>query len=242
MTDVHRPSISLCPKLLESANKVAVIDHHRRGEEFVESPVFSYVEPSASSASELIIELIRYNEKQIKIEDRDATLLLAGILVDTNHYRNKTSSRTFDASVFLKDAGADNLVADSFLKEEFEEHALKVKIMSTALVPFTGIVVCKSSEEDIIDRTMLSIVAQDTLQIKGINACFVIGRTDSKQVSVSARSDGSVNVQYLMEKMQCGGHFAAAATQLENKSIDEVNKMLMDILEFYLQESRTERK
>lgn len=242
MTDVHRPSISMVPKLLEEANKIAVIDHHRRGEEFVESPVYSYVEPAASSAVELVVELIRYNEKKIDVSEKDATMMLSGILLDTNHYRNKTSSRTYDASVYLKDWGADNLVADSFLKEEFEEHALKVKIMSTAVTPFLGIVVCRSTEEDIIDRTMLSIVAQDTLQIKGVNACFVVGRTDSKQVSVSSRSDGSVNVQYLMEKMSGGGHFAAAATQLEGKSVDEAYKMLMDVLDFYLSESRTEVK
>lgn len=240
--DAHRPSIALYPKILEEANKIAVIDHHRRGEEFVDSPVYSYVEPSSSSASELVVELIRYNDKNIKLDSRNATMMLAGILVDTNFYRNKTGARTFDASVFLKDSGADNAIASGFLKEEFEEHALKVRIMSNASIPFFGIVVCKANEEDIIDRTMLAIVAQDFLQINGTNACFVIGRTDSKQVSISARSDGTINVQYLMERMNGGGHFAAAGAQFENLSIDEIEKQLKEVLDMYLQESRTERK
>lgn len=240
--DAHRPSMALYPRILEEANKIAVIDHHRRGEEFVDSPVYSYVEPSSSSASELVIELIRYNDKSITMDNRCATMLLGGILVDTNFFRNKTGSRTFDASVFLKDAGADNAIASGFLKEEFEEHALKVKIMANAFTPFLGIVVCKAGEEDIIDRTMLAIVAQDFLQINGTNACFVIGKTDSKVTSISARSDGSVNVQYLMEKLQGGGHFAAAGTQIENLSIDEVEKQLLDVLEMNLNESRMERK
>lgn len=242
MTDVHKPSIALSRKFIDACNKVAIIDHHRRGEEFIESPVFVYIEPAASSASELVAELIRYNDKHLELSERVASLMLSGILLDTNYYRNKTGQRTYDASLILKEFGADNIVADSFLKEEFEEYALKIKIMATAVTPHFGVVVCRADNEDIIDRTMLALVAQDTLQIKGVNACFVVGKTDSKSCNISARSDGTINVQYLMEKMGGGGHFAAAAVQLENKNIDETMDQLKETLNLYLSDARTEKR
>ena len=198
--------------------------------------------PAASSASELIAELIRYNDKRLEVSERVASLMLAGILLDTNYYRNKTGQRTYDASLILKECGADNLVADSFLKEEFEEYALKVKIMATAITPHFGVVLCRADNEDIIDRTMLAIVAQDTLQIKGVNACFVVGRTDAKSCSISARSDGTINVQYLMEKLGGGGHFAAAAVQMDNKNVEEGIEELKEVLNLYLSEARAEKK
>lgn len=238
LTDVHRPSITMAPRLVESAFKVAIVDHHRRGEEFVEKPIFSHIEPSASSASELVAELIRYNEKRITIPSKISTMMLSGILLDTNYYRTKTGPRTYDASLILKEFGADNAIADSFLKEEFEEYALKTRIMSTAKIPYFGIVVCRADDEDVISRSMLAVCAQETLQIKGINACFVIGRVEQKKIGISARSDGSVNVQLLMERLGGGGHFAGAATQIDNKSIDEVNNMLLNVLDLYLNDAR----
>lgn len=242
LVDVHKPSLTLSRKVTEASNRVAIIDHHRRGEEFVESPVFVYVEPAASSASELIAELIRYNDKRVEVSERVASIMLAGILLDTNYYRNKTGQRTYDASLILKEFGADNLLADSFLKEEFEEYALKIKIMATAITPHFGVIVCRADNDDIIDRSMLSIVAQDTLQIKGVNACFVVGRTDAKSCNISARSDGTINVQYLMEKMGGGGHFASAAVQMENKNVDEGVEYLKETLNLYLSDARTERR
>ena len=132
ITDVSRPSFTLAPKLVEMANKIAIIDHHRRGEEFPEHPVLSYIEPAASSASELVAELVRYNDKPKKLSSKTACIMLAGILLDTNYYRSKTGPRTYDASIILKEFGADNAVSDDFLKEEYEEYALKVRIMSNS--------------------------------------------------------------------------------------------------------------
>ena len=241
-TDVSRPSFTLAPKLVEMANKIAIIDHHRRGEEFPEHPVLSYIEPAASSASELVAELVRYNDKPKKLSSKTACIMLAGILLDTNYYRSKTGPRTYDASIILKEFGADNAVSDDFLKEEYEEYALKVRIMSNSFTPYYGIVVCKADEEDPIDRTMLAMCAQETLQIKGINACFVVGKTEAKKVGVSARSDGTINVQLLMEKMGGGGHFNAAAAQIENRTVDEVISTLKVTLDLYLNEARVQEE
>ena len=114
--------------------------------------------------------------------------------------------------------------------------------MATAITPYFGVVVCRADNEDIIDRSMLAMVAQDTLQIKGVNACFVVGKTDAKSCNISARSDGTINVQYLMEKLGGGGHFAAAAVQLENKNVDEAMDHLKETLNLYLSDARAEKR
>ena len=238
LVDVHRPSMAMSPKLVDASVKVGIIDHHRRGEEFVERPVFSHIEPSASSTSELVAELIRYNDKRMTIPNKISTMMLAGILLDTNFYRLRTGPRTYDASLILKEFGADNTLADSFLKDELEEHMLKIKIMSNASTPYFGIVVYKADDNDIIDRSMLAKCAQEAMQINGINASFVIGRCEAKKVGISARSDGSVNVQILMEKLNGGGHFSAAATILDNKNIDDAYKELLNVFELYLADAR----
>lgn len=240
LVDVHRPSMVLEPKLIDAAEKIAVIDHHRRAEEFVDNPVFVHIDPSSSSSAELVTEMIRFNEARINVEARCATIMLSGILLDTNYYRQRTGSRTYDASLILKEYGADNIQADDFLKEEYEEFALKMKIMSNSTTPYYGIVVALSDKEDIIDRTMLAVVASETIQIKGINACFVIGRTGEKETRISARSDGTVNVQKILEKLGGGGHFTSAAAKFDNLTIEEVNKQLLEIFQMYLQDARSD--
>ncbi|MCH5171414.1 MAG: DHH family phosphoesterase [Erysipelotrichales bacterium] len=242
VTDVHKPSMTLCPKLLEEANTIAVIDHHRRAGEFIENAAFSYIEPSASSASELIAELIQYSSVNPKIElPADyATFMLAGIYLDTNFFRTKTTGiGTFQASMLLKEYGADNTLADSFLKDEFEEYTLKTKIMNNSSTPHFGVVVSLADQRDIIEPATLAKVANQTLQIKGVNACFVIGRTSEKDVRISARSDGTINVQSLMEKIGGGGHFAMAAASFENMTIEEVNAKLLETLDLYINYVRT---
>ncbi len=242
LTDVHSPKMCMSKELIESFKKFAVIDHHRRSEEFVDKPLFVHIEPSASSASELVTELIRYNQSRIEIPNKIATMMLAGILLDTNHYRNKTGTITYDASLILKEYGADNNVADNFLKVEYNEHVLKTKIMASSYSPYTGIIVATSEDEDIIDRSMLAIVGQETLEIQGVKACFVIGRISEKSIGISCRSDGTVNCQMLMEKLNGGGHYAAAATAILDKTVADVHEMLKDLLEQHLNDAMLNTK
>ena len=242
LTDVHRPSIVMASSVLDKADRVAIIDHHRRGEEYVDSPVFVQIEPSASSASELVTEIIKYSPKHVDLDERKATFMLAGILLDTNYYRQKTGATTYDASLVLKDYGADNSKADYFLKEEYEEYALKNKILSNSITPYYGVIVAMAEQNDIISKTMLAVVASEAIQIKGVNACFVIGRTSIKETAISARSDGTVNVQMLMEKLNGGGHFTAAASQFSDQSINEVCNLLKGVLELYLNDARTQQQ
>jgi len=245
VVDVHRPSMTMFPKLLEETAKVVVIDHHRRAEEFIENPVMSYIEPSASSASELVAELIRYASPhpRIVIPATYATIMLAGIFLDTNYYRAKTAGMsTFEASMFLKESGADNALADTFLKDDYEEHNLITKIMANSKTPYYGIVVALADPRDTIDRATLAKVANMNIQIKGVNATFVIGLTDPKEVHISARSDNSINVQFLLEKLGGGGHFSSAACAFYNLSIEEAEKKLLEVLETYLPAAKSDAK
>ena len=242
LVDCHRPSLSMAPKLLEKASKVVVIDHHRRSEEFVEMPVFSYIEPSASSASELISELINYASLNPKIDlsHQYATIMLSGIFLDSNFFKTKTTGiRTFEACMFLKEHGADNSLADDFLKDEFEEYSLINQIASTLKTPYVGVVYCVADEKYIVESSTLAKVANQCLQMKGVNASFVIGKVDEKESRISCRSDGTINVQLLAEKMGGGGHFTGAAVPFKNMSIKDAEAQLLATLESYLKKATT---
>ena len=238
LADVHNPDNTISPSLVKKAEKIAIVDHHRRGEKSVEKAEFNYIEPSASSASEMVIEMIRFSSLSINVPTDIATFMLAGIFLDTNFYRNKISARTFDASYVLKNFGADNALADSFLKEEYEEYALKTKIMSNSITPYYGVVISKADSKDIVEQAMLARVAKETLQISGINACFVIGRVSDKDIGLSSRSDGTISCQLICEKLGGGGSFTASAARFQNLTIEEVENELKNVLDQYLNDAR----
>ena len=241
VVDTSVPKMTMCPKILDKAQKIVVIDHHRRANEFIEKPVLSYIEPSASSASELLAMMIRYvtANPRIELSSEFATLMLSGIFLDSNSFKSKsTGMRTFEAAEILKNYGADNSKADDYLKDEYEEYVLINRIVSTMVSPFYGVVYCVADEDDYIESATISKVANSLLQLKRINACFVIGRIDNKTVKLSARSDGTINVQLLCEKMGGGGHFTMAAVSFANGSIAKASEILNDTLENYLEAAR----
>lgn len=240
LVDVNQKLTSMVPSIVEKATKIVVIDHHRAMEK-LDTQIFSYQESSASSASEIITEMIRYDDRKISLSSEAATMMLTGILLDTNNYRYRTGVRTYDASMILKEYNADQTLALEFLKDEYEEYILKNKIMSNATTPYYGVIVTTASEEDIIDRATLAKVAQEALYIKGIRTIFVIGRIGVDQVGISARSDGANNVALIMEKLGGGGHFSAAAAQREDTTIEEVKNELLKVLEVYIGDSRIEQ-
>lgn len=239
LVDVSNQDIAMSSKVIDCAERIAVIDHHRPGEKLL-SQIFSYQESAASSTCEMVSEIIRYSENKIRIRPEVATYMLTGILLDTNNYKNRTGSRTYEASMILKEYGADNNLATEFLKEEYEEYQLKTKIMANSETPYYGIVVCCAGEEDVIDRTILAMVGEQVLNVKEIKACFVIGKTEDNAVGISARSDGTVNVQKIMESLNGGGHFSSAATKIENVDIEEAKKMLYSKLESFVGDTRIE--
>lgn len=244
VVDVANPSITLCPQILDRTDKKVVIDHHRKGEYSIERPIFSYIDPSCSSASEMVTEMIKYCSKssQIKVDPLSATFILSGIYLDTNSFKSKSvGQRTFEAGMILKEFGADNSMADDFLKDEYEEYIAINEIVKTMQTPFAGIVYCVCPENEIYDGESLSKAANQCMRLKGISSCFVLGRISDNQIKISARSDGSVNVQILCEKMGGGGHFAMAAVAFKNKSLKEVEDILVNTLNDYLSEARSSR-
>ena len=244
VVDVHKASMTLAPKIIEKANKIMIIDHHRRGEDFIESPIFSDIDSSASSTCEMIAELIKYaSGTRIKIPSTYATLMLTGIFMDSNFFKaTSVGARTFEAAMFLKECGADNAKADDFLKDEYEEHALVNKILATTKTPYYGIVYCMADEEDIIEPATLAKVANQCMSMKGINASFVIGKTETEEVRISCRSDGTINVQLLAEKMSGGGHFTQAACVFKNTTLENAEAKLLSILNDYLNDARIVKK
>lgn len=240
MTDFHRPMLATAPKLLEAAKRVAVLDHHRRAEDVIDNPIFNVIDPTASSTSEIVVELIRYNKEKVDLPSSFATLMFAGMLLDTNNFKAHTTTNTFEAATYLKERGADNVKADSFMKDEYEEYLLKTKIMSNLESPHFGIMVAAASPSDIIDRTALAKAGDEAMSVNGIKAIFVIGRIAENQVGISARSDGTMNVQMIMEKMGGGGHFSSAAVQLDGQDIAKARQDLLDMLNLYAQDMHQE--
>ena len=239
--DVHKASMTLAPKIIEKANKIMIIDHHRRGEDFIEAPIFSDIDSSASSACEMIAELIKYASAnpRVHIQPSFATVMLSGIFMDSNFFKATTSgARTFEAAMFLKECGADNVKADDFLKDEFEEHALVNKILANTKTPYYGIVYCMADEDDYIEPATLAKVGNQCMSMKGINASFVIGKTGPEEVRISCRSDGTINVQLLAEKMNGGGHFTQAACAFKSSSLETAETRLLTTLNDYLNDAR----
>jgi len=241
VVDVNRPSIMMCPKLVEKTDKIIIIDHHRRSSEFVENLLFGVIDTSASSASELITEIIKYGSKfpLIPVNPKVATIMLSGIFLDTSFFKTKSVGvRTFEASMTLKQYGADNFKADDLLKDEYEEFSLISSIVDTMEVPYQGITYCKANEQDILEQATLAKAANQCIQLKGIRASFVIGRTSENSIRISARSDGSVNVQLICEKFGGGGHFSMAAALFKDTTIANVETLLLEALNSSLEDSK----
>lgn len=241
--DISRPSMVIDPRLLDRVEKVIVIDHHRRTDDFIETPIYDYIDTTASSTSEMVSELIYYgNTPDYKLESKYATFMLAGIYLDTNYFRaNTTGSRTFMACMTLEESGADVTLADDFLKDEYEEYILITRIMNSISTFSLGVTIAKASDNDIVDNATLAKVANQSMRIKGVQASFVIGLTSAKDVKISARSDGSFNVQLILEKLGGGGHQASAAALIKDSTIKEVEDKLKYVLEQYLNEARSRK-
>jgi ribosomal protein L9 len=229
--DSQSPKIVMSPPVLEKASKVIVIDHHRAGEETFDA-IFSFVEPYASSTIELVMELLNfYNiEEEIKITPLEATVMYGGLVVDTNNFSYRTSSRTFDVASKLKELGADNTDVKLWLRRDLIR-TLEINKLLESVEIFLDRFAFVVSKEIYDDRILLAQVADAMLQINGIDAAFMICRLGNNRIGVSARSYQQVNVQILMEALGGGGHLNSAAAQVENQSIHEVYEQIKTYLE-----------
>lgn len=227
MVDHHNLSQTQFEDLPNLVKRVIIIDHHRRSGEFGFEPILAYIEPSASSTCELIVEFLPYQKNSVHIPAIVATLMYTGILVDTNRFRNRCGSRTFEAAAELRKYGADLDEAEDMLRVHYDNFATKNKIMSKATRFMDDIVIVPYKEEE-VSRTMMSQVADEILEIRDIEASFVVAYVTEDRVAISARSKGDINVQIIMEKMGGGGHFAGAAVQLRGVTINEAVEQLKE--------------
>lgn len=231
LVDHHKPSMSIAPKLIDKSNKLVIIDHHRRGDEFPKNPILVYVEPYASSASELITELFEYVSTEGNSINRiEATALLGGIIVDTNNFSLRTGSRTFDAASYLQSVGANTTTIQRILKEDPENFIRRMGIIKTFEFIAEGMAVASGQDDEIMRQVMAAQTADTMLSMSEVEASFVIIRITEDTIGISARSLGTVNVQRIMEKLGGGGHLTNAATQIKDKTIQEVRGMLVETI------------
>ena len=217
--------------ILSKANRKVIIDHHRRGEDIITNPLLTYIEPYASSSSELIAELIEYQTKIEKITPIAATIMLGGIVVDTQNFSIRTGSRTFDAAAYLRSNGADPTKVKTILKEPFENFMNRVEIINNSIQKTPEIIMAKAPQDKYYTNVMLAQSADLLLTLKGIECSFAIGYLEEGKVGISARSLGNINVQLIMEELGGGGHLANAATQIEGINLDEALDRLNDAID-----------
>ncbi|CAH1056702.1 DHH family phosphoesterase [Paenibacillus pseudetheri] len=229
VVDTHKASMTMEPRLVQYASRIVVVDHHRRGEEFINDAVLVYLEPYASSTCELVTELLQYIHEKVKISPLDATMLLAGITVDTKHFALHTGSRTFEAAGFLRRNGADTVLIQRMLKEDLQEYISKAEIIKHARMIYDQIALVVTAPGMKIPQLLIAQTADTLLGMTNVVASFVISERPDGLISISARSLGRMNVQVVMEKMGGGGHLSNAAVQLEG-TCKEAEARLLQVL------------
>ncbi len=235
VVDVNKPSITECPELLRVCKSVVVLDHHRQGTETIENATLSYVEPYASSASEMVSEILQYTYDNIKIRTEEADCLYSGIMIDTNNFMSKAGVRTFEAAAFLRRNGADVTRVRKLFREGAAEYKAKADAVSQAEIYKQCFAISVCTNEDIQSPTIVGAqAANELLNIRGIKASFVLTDYQGK-IYISARSIDEVNVQIIMERMGGGGHMSIAACQMEGTSLIEAIGVLKHVIDTMLE-------
>lgn len=241
MVDHSKYSITYDQRLYDRLrNRIVVIDHHRRGEEFPENPMLTYVEPYASSASELVTEMVEYQqpaEDNRVLTNLEATAMLAGITVDSKEFSLRTGTRTFDAASYLRSIGADSSVVSELLKEDISSFLVKSHLVASLQMLRPKMAVMQGPEDKVIDPILTAQAADMALDLEGVSASFAITRRSGDKVGISARSMGHINVQVIMEKLGGGGHLSNAATQIKDITVKEASQHLLAAIDEYLEEN-----
>ena len=226
VVDTHRPSMVQCRELLDLTEKIVVIDHHRKTEDFIENPVLAYMESYASSASELVAEILQYMASKKSVVKLEAEALLAGMTVDTNGFAVKTGVRTFEAAAWLRRQGADTTEVKRFFQKDRLSFQINAQALASACFYDNGVAVSICDEPHPDEQVICAQVADQLLTVKGISASFVIGANMEGRTVISARSLGDVNVQVIMEKFNGGGHLTTAAAQVDMPKEEAAEKIL----------------
>ena len=234
VTDNHRKNSTEAPSLIDRTEQIVIIDHHRRGNDYIRNATISYIEPYASSASELVTEILNYFDESFKARVPVAEALLAGLTVDTKNFVYQTGVRTFEAASILKRWGADSIIIKRMFKDDFEIVKYKSEVIADSTVVNDFIAIGHFNREMDGSTLIASQAADDLLNIKGVKASFVLTRSNDK-IHISGRSLGDISVQLILERIGGGGHLTSAATQLD-MSIEEAEIMLKKAIKEYLEE------
>lgn len=238
IVDSHRKSYVEDNTLIDKSEKIIIIDHHRRGYDFIEESVLTYLEPYASSTCELVSEIIEYMDERIVLKEIEATGLLAGIYMDTKNFSFKTGVRTFEAASFLKRRGADIIKCKQLLKDDKDVFIAKVEAIKDAEIYENNIAITTITYTSDKINLIAAQTADELLNIQGISASFVIAQCDGS-VIISGRSLGDVSVQLILEKLGGGGHLSIAGAQLPNTDIESAKIILKEQIRQYLKEGES---
>ena len=213
-----------------------MIDHHRRGLEFLDKAVLTYHETYVSSASEMVTELIQYVKENAKIDVITAESLLAGITLDTKNFAFKTGVRTFEAAAFLRKNGADPIEVKKYFQGDYDSFLLRANCIQNAKIIDEKVAISSYGSKVDTPSLIASQIADELLNIRGVQASFVIIEGNNNSIQVSARSLEKINVQVIMEKLGGGGHIDMAATQIKNSNLEDVIELVEQTVKSYLEE------
>ncbi len=230
VVDTQRPSYIEAPDIIENANQVVVIDHHRRAEDYIENPTISYIETYASSASEMVTEMLQYVISRKGLVKIEAEALLAGITLDTNRFAVKTGVRTFEAAAWLRRAGADTTTVKRFFQTDMNTFKIRANAIAAAKFHKNGVVTSICEGKNLDASVINSIVADELLNVAGVKASFVAGVNEKGITCISGRSLGDINVQLIAERLGGGGHITTAGAQV-NESPEEVIDKVMCMMQ-----------
>ena len=232
VTDTHKKSYVEVPELLEKVNKIVVIDHHRRSTDYIENAILTFHEVYASSASELVTEILEYSQLDINLTQIEVEALYAGIMLDTKNFTFKTGVRTFEAAAYLKKCGVDIIKVKKWFQSDLKTYQVISEIVSKSEIVNDSIAISIYENDDENANIIAAKAADELLTIGGINASFVLGKTGEK-IYISGRSIGGINVQLILEKLGGGGHITLAGAQLENMSMEDAKQELINRINEY---------
>ena len=231
VVDVNRPERVEDPDLLAACNRVAVIDHHRVAATYIQNAALAFIEPYASSACELITEVLQEVAESSDILKCEAEALLSGIVLDTKSFTIRTGERTFDAAAYLRRCGADTTYVKKLLQNDMEDTVARYRIMQNAEL-YRSVAI--AAPEEAQNRVVAAQAADELLNISGVEASIVISPDGKGNIYASARSIGEINVQILMEKLGGGGNRSAAAAQFEETDLETVVARVHAAIDEYL--------
>lgn len=238
LVDHHRAILAASKKVLESVKTKIIVDHHRRAEDIISDTVLLYLEPSSSSTSELVTELVGYYDDSLDITPAEATALYAGIVLDTKNFAVQTGERTFEAAALLRRSGANPNLVRVLFKDDLEWVQKKARLVASAKMPFPGMALStyKNADRDQQSSVLAAQTADTLITINGISVGVAIVEYKDGSLGVSARSDGTVNVQRIMEELGGGGHQTVAGVQIENTRAKDVEPQIIALAKEQLEE------